>query len=152
MAPLAWWLAAGPVLLHTRLLATAEEQSCSSSGDFIAEAGTGTTILNPFRSRAPERTADEFLRAASSGECLPGVGARLCRFVRERRYPPLEWRLVNRWEWDSARKVRLFYRLSGKPQELAKYGCAVGSVDLERTGTAWRISGFGVAYGPYSGK
>lgn len=152
LALLVWWFSSGPVLLHTHVLATADDQACGASG-FVLEAGTGTTVLNPFRSRAPERTADVFLRAASNGECAPGVGERLCRYVRERRFPGLEWRLVNRWEWDSVRHIRLFYRLSGKSQELEKHnGCVIGNVDLALTGETWKISAYGATAGPYNGK
>jgi hypothetical protein len=49
-----------PVLLHTHILTKDEYTSC---GGYYEEV-TGITLLNPFRSRAPERIADGFLRLA----------------------------------------------------------------------------------------
>ena len=48
----------------------------------LLEVGTRFTILNPLRSRSPERTANLFLRAASAGTCLPEMSEVLCGFVR----------------------------------------------------------------------
>ena len=150
-AILMWRLASTPVLLHTHILAKTSDQPCGTD----LEEWTGTTILNPFRSRLPERTADIFLRAASKAECSPALSEELCRFVTER--PPLpasEWRLVYRSEWHSSRDIRLFYRLRGLSQEIRRHysGCANAHVDLARNGDTWRISGYGITYGPHNGK
>jgi hypothetical protein len=149
LAVLVWAAASKPVLLHTHIWANIDDQLCGTYN----EEGTGVTILNPFRSRFPEQTAEVFLRALSKTKCSPGLSERLCSFVMKHPLPAPEWRLVNRWEWDSAKHIRLFYRLGGKSQELAKHnGCAIAHVDLERTGGNWNISGYGVTPGPYSEK
>jgi hypothetical protein len=141
LAGLIWGFASKPVLLHTHLLTKADYQSCGAYN----EQGTGITVLNPFRSRIPERTADVFLRAASSGKCVPNLSEAHCKFVTERPLPATEWRLVNRW--DSAKGVKLFYRLSGEWQKRGKNnGCVIAEVDLEFTGANWRVSGHGVSW------
>jgi hypothetical protein len=148
---LMWRLASEPVLLHTHILVKTEDQQCGTD----LEEWTGTTILNPFRSRLPERIANEFLRAVSKAECSPGLSVELCRFVTERpALPASEWRLVYRSEWHSSRDIRLFYRLRGVSQEIAGHysGCASAHVDLARTGSTWKVSGYGVTLGPYNGR
>jgi hypothetical protein len=122
-----------------------------ASNPVLLEVGTRFALLNPFRSRAPERTADVFLRAASNGKCSPDLSEDLCRFVTKRPLPATEWRLVNRW--DSARDIKLFYRLRG---EWDKRGpndrCLIAEVHLERTGATWKTAGYGVQSGPCNGR
>src|SRR6266496_4200541 len=77
---LVWALATKPVLLHTHVLGRADDRSC----DTYNEAGTGIAILNPFRSRLPEETANVFMRAASKAKCSPGLSEALCGFVTKR--------------------------------------------------------------------
>lgn len=135
-----WRLASKPVLVHTHILSKPDYRSCGAYN----EEETGVTILNPFRARAPERVAEVFLRAASNAKCLPDMPEDFCRFVEKRPLPATEWRLVNRR--DSARMISLFYRLGWKSHELAKHdGCAIAEVDVERTGTGWQISRYGVS-------
>lgn len=117
----------------------------------LLEIGSKIAILNPFRSRAPERTAGIFLRAASNGECSPDLNENFCKFVTKRPLPALEWRLVNRW--DSARDIRLYYRLRGEGDERNKNNqCLIAEVHLERTGEGWRTVGYGVQPGPCNGR
>jgi hypothetical protein len=123
-----------PVLLHTHILAKADYQSCGAYN----EEGTGVTLLNPFRFRAPERIADEFLRLASNGKCLPEVSEELCRFLAKRPLPATNWHLAYRR--DVGNNVDLFYRLG------TEKGCAVANVGLERTGSSWKISRYGVSW------
>jgi hypothetical protein len=137
VALLTWWFASGPVLLHTRILGNAEYQSCP--GDVVSASGIGFTILNPFRSRAPERTSDAFLRAASTGECLPGMDSSTCRYVRERRLRGLQWRLVTRLDFDSGRRVGLFYRFTWGATGAKQNGCDIAPVYLQRTDTGWKV-------------
>ena len=115
------------------------------------EVGTRFAVLNPFRSRAPERTADVFLSAASNGKCSPDLSEDLCRFVTRRPLPAREWRLVNRW--DSTRDIKLFYRLRG---EWDKRGpndrCLIAEVYVKRTGANWDTFGYGVQPGPCNGR
>jgi hypothetical protein len=148
-AGLLWLFATKPVILHTHIIATADEQQC---GEYN-EAATGITVLSPFRSRAPERHADSFLRAASMGQCTADMNEKFCEFVRTRRFPAADWRLVNRWEWDGERRMRLFYKLKGNSAAFAEHGgCAIAHVDLRRTGADWKAVGYGVEYGPYIGR
>lgn len=148
-AGLLWLFATRPVILHTHIIATADEQRC---GEYN-EAATGITVLSPFRSRAPERYADSLLRAVSMGQCTADMNEKFCEYVRTRRFPAADWRLVNRWEWDGERRMRLFYKLNGDSPEFARHGgCAIGLVDLRRTGAGWTAVGYGVDYGPYTGR
>jgi hypothetical protein len=145
-----WW--AGPVLLHTHIGKGADEHAC---GEYN-EAATGITILNPLRSRDPEAVADVFLHAAAIGRCAPALKEPFCSFVVQHPLPATEWRLVNRLEWQSIRKVkkmRLFYRLEAvSPEIAAKHGgCAIAHVELERIDGTWKLSGFGITPGPYNG-
>jgi len=142
LAIVAWRLASKPVLFHSRILATADDRSC---GEYNQE-GTGIPILNPLRSRSPERAAEVFLRAASKARCLSGWDERLCAFITRHPIPASAWRLVNRW--DSGKESVLFYRLES--QELAKRkrnGCLIAHVKLQRTDTTWKITGYGVTPG-----
>jgi len=67
-------IASKPVLLHTHIFSGVDYRSCGGYND----EGTGVTILNPFRSRAAEHKADEFLRAARNGRCLPEMNENWC--------------------------------------------------------------------------
>jgi hypothetical protein len=130
LAVFVWVFAANPVLL---------------------EVGTRFAILNPFRSRAPERTADVFLLAASRGKCSPDLSEDLCKFVTKRPLPATEWRLVNRW--DSARDIKLFYRLRGEWDERGPNDrCLIAEVYVKRTGATWNTFGYGVQPGPCNGR
>ena len=130
LAVLVWMLGSRPVLL---------------------EVGTETTFLNPLRSRAPERIADAFLRAASKAGCSANVTEDLCRFVTKRALPATEWRLVNRL--DSAKNIKLFYRLRGEWDKRADgNGCLIAQVHLERIGITWKLSGYGVSPAPCNGR
>lgn len=65
----------------------------------LLEIGDRFSILNPFRSRAPEETADIFLRAASMGQCSPDLRADLCGFVKKHPVPAMEASLGSRTYW-----------------------------------------------------
>jgi len=134
MAVVVWWFASKPVLLHTHLLTKADFRSCGAYN----EEGTGVTILNPFRSRIAEGVADAFLRAASTGTCTPDTNEVLCGSMEGRRLPGTEWRLVN--QWNIGNRTRLFYQL-GRQQE-----CVIVGVSLEKAGTHWTVSGYGIRY------
>lgn len=141
---LGWFCLAGPVLLHTHIL-TKEDKSCV---DYDKET-TGLTVFNPFRLRGPERTADLFLRAASKSKCMSGIDSGLCNFVTQRRFRATSWWLANRWDWNSARSIRLFYKLRMGSLECAQGGnCAAAHVDLRLQGPDWQVVGFGFGCGP----
>jgi hypothetical protein len=123
-----------PVLLHTHILTKADYRSCGGYND----EGTGVTVLNPFRSRAPERIADGFLRLASAGKCSPEVSEGLCKFLANRPVLASNRHLVYRR--DSGNHVDLFYRLGTEKE------CVVTKVGLERTGASWEISRYGVSW------
>ena len=136
LAALLWALASGPVLFRSRTLATAEHRSCWEYD------GTGLLILNPFRSRAAERLADQFLRAASNAKCLPGWSEWECRAVVRHPMPAIAWRLVNRL--DSPRGTTLFYAL--EPRDAARRSAHrrwVATIELRHSGGSWKIFGFG---------
>jgi hypothetical protein len=134
------WGASQPVLVHTHIFTRVHDQSCGESN----EGGTGITILNPVRSRDPERIADAFLRAASGGECSAGLREDFCSFVKRHPVTARDWRLVNRW--DSRSDIRLFYRPTWVSREPGRNSdCAVIQVHLERVGPSWRVSGYGVS-------
>ena len=138
VAALVWWFTTKPVLFHSHILATADDRLCSEYNG----KGTGLPILNPFRSRRPERIADVFLRAASSAECLPSWNEKLCKYITERRpLPAGAWRLVNRW--DSAKTILLYYKLESHEQTRGK-ACVIAEIELQRTGGTWEIRTFGL--------
>jgi len=120
-----------------------------TSKPVLLEVGTEVSILNPLRSRAPERVADVFLRAASNAKCTPDLDKKFCKFVTERPLRATGWRLVNRW--DSARGVELFYRLTGGEKPANNKECLIGYVHLNRTGATWRVTGYGVGPGACNG-
>jgi len=136
VVPLAWHFATAPVLFHSHILATKEDRRCAEYNGH----GTGLPILNPFRSRCPERVADIFLRAWSSAHCLADWDEAMCKATRNRRYPGGTWRLVNRRDSDTA--ILLIYKIESAEQ--AKHGwCLIINLDLRRTGANWRVFGFG---------
>ena len=76
-------------------------------------------ILNPFRDRGPERSAEKFLELMRSGECLQAMATiatddvyrnRVCE--RETEEPLMTWRLKNRSERDGS--VRLYFWCQSK--------------------------------------
>jgi hypothetical protein len=120
------WFAAKPVLL---------------------ELGHDVSVLNPFRSRTPERVADAFLRAASIGTCSPDLSEKLSDFVRKRPLPATDWTLVNRLEFPT--ETRLYYRLSGPRIKAVKNGrCLIAEVYVQGNGESRKNSGYGVEPGP----
>jgi len=136
---LIWWFGSSPVLLHTHIVSKSDYQLCGAYN----EQTTGITILNPFRSRAPEHVAEVFMQAASRAQCSPDVSDALCRFVVERPLPAKDWRLVNRQDYGN--EVRLFYKLNGPWQAKRSGGCLVAEVRLKRTSASWKTVGFGVS-------
>lgn len=137
IAVAAWWLRTKPVLFHSHLFATAEDRSC---GDYNV-SGTGVPVLNPLRSRYPERIAEAFLQAALSGKCLPEWKAGTCEFLRMHRPAQARaWRLVDRCE--SPADILLYYRLELMERAEPKH-CFSAHVHLQRVGTTWEIAGFG---------
>jgi hypothetical protein len=139
LAGITWRFTSGPVLLHTHAFEKVDYRSCGAYND----EGVGLTILNPFRSRAPERTADTFLRATSQAKCLPDINDEMCKFVIKRPLPATEWRLVYRR--DFGKGTWLYYRLNREAQK-AYRPCAVAEVHLERTATSWNPTGYGLSY------
>ncbi len=138
LALLVWWLASRPVLFHSRFLAAAEDRSCRDYGG----GETGIPVLNPFRSRSPERAADAVLKALSKGACPPDWSQATCALVRRHPITAQSWRVVNRADYP--RGVLLVYRLYS--QEQARRigdGCSLLSFELLRTGTTWEVSKFG---------
>jgi len=101
-------------------------------------------ILNPFRSRAPERMAVTFLRSVSRGGCSFEVSDGLCKTVAKRPLPIAdEWRLVNRK--DLATDTELFYKIAPGSQNQQTL-CVMAMVRLTRFGTSWQISGYGASW------
>ena len=139
LAVLVWWLASGPVLFHSRLLATPEDRLCAD----YTNGEAGIPILNPFRSRAPERATDAFLRAFFSKKCLPAWNERMCEFVAQYPFHVQSWRPVDRY--DSGMYVMVIYGLYSQEQAReGRNGCWLFSVQAKRTGAKWEISHFGM--------
>ncbi len=135
---LVWRCADGPVLLHTHMFAGAGNPACGP----LDEVATGVTILNPFRSRAPERVADRFLRAASNGNCSPDLNEAACKYLITHTVRVLlntEWQLVYRW--DSAERIDLIYRQERPRRD----PCRVFTVSVKRAGAVWEVLGFGTS-------
>lgn len=134
-----------PVLVHIESLRRTDVELC---GDYNKVA-TGTTILNPFRSRLQEHLAEEFLQAVSVGRCSSATSDQLCEYVKEgHTIPTTNWRLVTRL--DDAGTVILLYRLKGNSEILTTHGgCAVARVEAKQNSDVWKIVGFGVTYGPF---
>jgi len=135
MALITWGFASKPVLPHTHILTKDDRQECGAYN----QEGTGVTILNPFRSRAPERIADRFLRAASNADCSPDLNEEFCKFVRKRPLPAKGWRLVYRRDFPN--DVRLYFRLRGQWQQPGADPCWIAEVHLRRFGATWRTFG-----------
>ena len=130
-----WKVASRPVLIHTHYFAPKEPGEAAGSW---AELATGFTVLGPLRSRAPERAADLFLRAASRGECSAGLIEGMCKAVLRNSPPATNWRLAYRT--DTEQDVKLYYTLRAP----GKSRCMVVSVDVRpRRGGGWEISGYG---------
>lgn len=135
LAALIWGAHAGPALFHTHVLAGSEQ--CGA----FTEQMTGLTILNPFRWRAPEQAADDFLREVSSGVCgsryLGAWDRETCRsVVSQRPVRPTEWRLVYRVDLDPRWRFDFFYRqVRPKPDH-----CRPIVVSLDRFSSTWRVA------------
>jgi hypothetical protein len=141
LTALVLWVASKPVLLHTHILTTPDYRSCGAYN----EEGTGVTLLNPLRSRGPERVADRFMRALSKGMCAPEVGDKLCTFLKQHPLSSSEWRLANRTEF--GRDTHIFYRLGLETKSVAETKeCIMAKVTLTSTGAGWEISGYGVSW------
>lgn len=130
---LGWSVIAGPVLLHTRVFAE-NDQWCG----VFTEQVTGFTVLNPLRSRVPERAAEAFLRAASQGKCLPEWNERTCNYiVTKRPVRAREWRLVYRFDFNSGQSSDLLYeQLHPTPAS-----CRPIVVSLKQVGGVWTFAG-----------
>jgi hypothetical protein len=134
-------IASRPVLLHTHIFTRADYRSCGGYND----EGTGITILNPFRSRAAEHKADEFLRAARSGQCLPEMDENWCSSVTKHPLPASEWRLA--YARARTNHVDLFYRLRKiSPAQTHTTDCVIAMVALEQDGANWKILRYGISY------
>jgi len=139
LAFIVWWLSSRPVLFRSRFMATAEDRLCR---DYAGEE-VRSAVLNPFRSRSPERVADAFLRAVSNARCLPGWNERTCTYVIQHPVPAQSWRVADRY--DSDEYVMLIYWLNVRtPGKREVRGCWPFSVQLHRTGVTWRVSSFGL--------
>ena len=137
LAALVWWLASRPVLFHSRLLATAADRACAD----YSNGETGIPILNPFRSRAPERAADAIVRAVSKAQCLPDWNERTCKYLTRLPLRAESWRPVDRY--DSGEYVMVIFGLYTQEQaRRGRNGCLAVSVQVQRTGATWRFSGF----------
>lgn len=74
------------------------------------------TIFNPFRDRGPERGAEAFLEMLRAGRCEQAVAGlavtdeyRQDTCEREKKYPLVSWRLMNRTEMPQG--VKMYYHV-----------------------------------------
>lgn len=102
------------------------------------EVLSGITVLNPLRSREPERVANAFLSALSKAKCPPDMNERACMLVMNNPLSPREQRLVYRR--DSAGEVVLFYRLL--LEEWKRKVRSTYQIELRRSGATWNVYGF----------
>ncbi len=113
--------------------------------------GGQVMILNPFRSRASERTAESFLRELSSERAIEAL-AKVPRLnqkhlagiaERERQYPIHDWHLI--WMKDEAGETRwLAYSVNAQPGE--KCGCDDVDIILRRKDGGWLIEDYRRGY------
>jgi hypothetical protein len=125
-----WILRSGPILLHFRFPVPAQAPRCIDGEEYWG----GTVVMNPARSRAPERSAQAFLLARSRGECPPGMSSYLCNKYP---FPVAEWRLLYRQ--DTAREVDLYYRV--RPRG-GPWGCGVIKLQMRRVSGIWQFGTF----------
>ena len=134
------FLVFSPVIIHTHKFTPPDYLSCGAYN----EEGTGITVLNPFRTRTPERAGDDLLRAAFVGSCPPTAIPQMCSTLKARPLPGIpKWRLVYRR--DSSGDVTLFYRIGQHSQETGT-GCVMAMVHLKAADAAWQVTGYGVSY------
>jgi hypothetical protein len=116
-------------------------------GDYHEDV-TGLIALNPLRSRAPEQLATHFLSDLSQGKCETTIDPSICQYGLTEARPLLDWKLRNRH--DSGNKVSLFYMVEGKHRpgrDIYPHDAwGEGMVEVERSGTQWRVSNYGVYY------
>ena len=104
-------------------------------GDYQEEL-SGFIILNPFRDRSPEQTADHFFRALQSGNCPPQYSSSVCSYYREG-HEVDGWTLRNAHTGNNS--ATLFYRLrrtgekSGPARVLLSSGGSPRSGGLQAT-------------------
>ncbi|MEW5980680.1 MAG: hypothetical protein AB1898_33340 [Acidobacteriota bacterium] len=107
------------------------------------------SIFNPFRDRAPERSAESFLQLISSGRCEQAL-APLAMKPDSRRYhcqmekedPLKSWRLADRKE-QSSTGAQLFFRVARK--NYADYAGKVW-VNVQRRDDRWHVIDYSAIY------
>ena len=98
--------------------------------------------FNPFRSRAPELAAQQFLRNQGQGVCQPAHSF-LCDYALER-HPVLDWRLVARQ--NDSKQVALFYRVKAKDEDNGSEFWGQAEVDLQRVDKEWEVISYSAVY------
>jgi hypothetical protein len=135
---------ARPRFTRTAVQLFADDCPC---GDYHEDV-TGLIALNPLRNRAPEDVAGRFLSDLRSGKCEPTVDVTTCHYGLVEARPLLDWKLRNRQ--DRTDKVSLFYVLKGRGRpgtDIYPHDAwGEGMVEVQRTGTQWRVSNYGVYY------
>jgi hypothetical protein len=116
---------------------------CSDYSDRV----DGFTILNPIRSRTPERIADDFLADLRDGRASSYATPQLVSEVRSRSEGPrhLKWSL--RYREDFGSKVLLYYGLddTGTADLPLEYG-GEGMIEVDRINGVWKADRFDVVW------
>jgi hypothetical protein len=132
-----------PVILRTTLFAEDEIRACGAYNKTAA----ATVLFNPFRDRAAETVAEAFVEGWAKGSCAQSLAPNACEFLSRHPLPSSAWRLRNRI--DSEGSTTLLYRVSGESAQLTAHSrCAVATVTAVPNGSTWKVTGFGLTYGP----
>lgn len=122
-----------PMLVH--LFA---DSSCACS-DYDEET-SGLTVLNPFRDRTPEASANAFFEDLKQGHCPAAafvLSASECAFLMEHRRVS-EWKLVNRQ--DKANQVSLYYKLTEFGSDRQYRFTGIGFIEVVKSNGNWKVS------------
>jgi len=119
------------------------DTSCAC-GDFHEEV-SGLNILNPLRDRQPERAAEEFFHASSTGRCPTLYDTGLCQYS-ETQGSVRGWKLVNAKR--SSDGIDLFYKLdsSRRASTSQPSWTGEGCVHLIRIAGVWRVASYGAYF------
>ncbi|MBS1792886.1 MAG: hypothetical protein JSS81_03470 [Acidobacteria bacterium] len=137
-------LIAGAIVIVFLYLAIARPPVAVRIRDLDSVRGNpAVLVLNPFRDRAPEAAAEEFLEKLRDGRCAEAVAGfpadrseYICR--KQAEYPLLSWQLID-LEPDGS-GVRISYRHNSRNSSEEM------SVFLGKTGPNWKVTGFAIGY------
>ena len=121
-----------PVLLHV------SDGSCACSDEEI----TGFIVLNPFRDRSPEKSAEVFLNNLRSGKCSGDDS--ICIDALKNHYVS-NWQFRNRD--DDQGSVELYYNVTEHvPTNPLYTESGEGTVDLVRKESSWVVTSYSTKF------